>query len=158
MEQDSKKSGSSNENLNPMFYWKWVLKNRGGRITPRAITIDLDYNTIKQLVKNHPEVDFSVFDTDLEEESPLFRNVLFCERGRKTDTEYYTMLSEADYFYSNDNRLNLEAGLCGVKSCSTIEELEANLQSARVLTKIERIENWESAKNLLTRKNSYVIL
>lgn len=139
-----------------MFYWQWVMKNRGGRITPSVVLFDIDSEILVNMSEQYPTVDFLAFN--VETPNYFHSNILLLDRARKTQKQYLQILSDADYLYASDPRIRQEASLCGVKVFDNLDDLHAELRNPKVLQKVERIENWESAKNLLTRKIPYVKL
>lgn len=145
MEQDLNKSGS---NLNPMELWKYVMAGREDRLPCILIKGEVPEG-IRNLIIATEEfpIDWVV------EDGPVIsnaKNILYRERNRLTDKEWYRSLSNVDYLIcvAGDTEYCLQAALCGVKVITDEEELEG--KSIKVLPKYDRIENWENAKNLLT--------
>lgn len=145
MEQGLNKSGL---NLNPMELWKYVMAGREDRLpcilikgeTPegvRNLIISTEEFPIDWIVEDGPEI-------------PDAKNVLYREKNRLTDKEWYRSLSNVDYLIciDGDTEYCLQAALCGVKVITDEEELEG--QSIKVIPKYDRIENWEIAKKSLT--------
>lgn len=137
-------------NLDPMFYWQWVMKNKSERIVPRVVFRGVPQDVAEELGLNLPNVDILVFDTVPNGCFPIYDNVKLYERNRFTEKQYLQQLSLADYFYSENEKENIEAGLCGVKVLETPDELWKNREKLHVLTVHERIDCWEYWKNLLT--------
>ena len=139
-------------NLNPMFCWKYVLSSRFEKRVPLVITFNVSQSETETLALNFSNADYLAFNPIPSGYIPIYDNVTFSDRKRKTDKEYLKMLSDTDYFYSRDKRACLEASLCGVRAFNDFEKMAKAFFSnpPKVLTKVERIENWEQAKKLLT--------
>lgn len=151
MEQNLKKSGW---NLNPMFYWKYVM-NKTSKTVPEIRFIDYPLDEVKliKLAYENPTLNFTV-ET---EENPggllvSQNNVKYVWRKILNSEERLKALSNTDYAVcKNDNPRGLEAGLCGIKLFTSFEELKENITKLKVLNSVERIENWENTKNRLTK-------
>ncbi len=139
------------QNLDPMFYWKWVIKNKTPKTIPLVVLEGLDELGIEELAALFPSIDFIAFDIGSNIYFPKHNNLKIAERHRYTDYQYLDLLSRTDYFYTQDENSKLEACLCGVRVFENKEKLLEELKRPMVLTTFGRIDNWEKTKNLLTR-------
>lgn len=149
MEQKLEKSG---QNLNPMFYWKWVMKNKVPKAVPLVVLSSVSQTDAEVLSLNFNRIDYVFFDVPPNESMFVHENIKFAERARYTEKEYLDLLSRADYFYSPKEKDRIEAGLCGCKILHSVSELInfAEDNNIKILGFVERITNWENTKNLLT--------
>lgn len=139
MEQDYGKSGL--KSLNPMHCWKYVMSS-SHRIVPAVLVMKKPDN-LKEIANSNPNVDFIVleYSDDVRET----QNIIFTTRERYTLSEWYKKLGEVDYVLcSKNDPIKFECGLCGVSQIEKIGEIH-------VLNSVERIENWEKAKNSLDK-------
>lgn len=135
-----------NLNLDPMYFWQFVMKGSEDRLPCVLIKGNIP-EELTGVIKNHPYVSWIVEDG---EEVPNLKNVLYRERKRQTDKGWLQGWSSIDYLVCDeeDNEYWMVAGLCGVK---IIFEWDKDLE-IKVLSKVERIENWELTRSLLTKK------
>lgn len=140
------------KNLDPMFYWKYVMK-KGNRSYPEVRFIDFPINdgALAKLAHNNPEVVFRVESEDPPGGIPVFQsNVHFVWRKMMTPKQRLEALNNTDYVVCKKNSVyGFEAGLCGVRVLHSLDALK-NIDILRVLSSLERIENWEKTKELLT--------
>lgn len=132
-------------NLDPMYFWQFVMKGSEDRLPCILIKGNVPEDLV-EVIKNNPYVSWIVEDG---EEIPELKNVLFRDEKRLTEKERTRGWSSIDYIICDKNQPEcwLVAGLCGVK---VLFEWNDNTK-IKVLSKVERIENWEWARNLLTK-------
>lgn len=152
MEQSLEKSGW---NLNPMFYWQYVM-NKSARVIPEVRFIDypLDEVELIKIAYENPGIHFTV-ETEDNPGGVLVHqnNVKYVWRKLLNPQERLKALGLTDYVICReDDPLGLEAGLCGVevKHYKSIQGLSQDIENLKVLDSVERITNWEKTKSLLT--------
>lgn len=147
MEQECERNGFMS--LDPMYYWKYVMK-KGSRTRPevRLIDAEVEVETIAKLAYYNPNIIFRVETENNLGGLPVHQeNVHYVWRGIMSEKERLNALNNTDYvIYKDDNLYGLEAELCGAER---IEISDVN-EKLTVLNSVERIENWEKAKKVLT--------
>ena len=134
------------KNLNPMFYWQFVMSKHLDRLPCVLIKGEPAEGVLEWIQSVKRPVDWIIEDG----ENTGLRNVVYRERNRLTEREWLKGLTTIDFLLCNEKEKIywMTASLCGVSSFFSLEEIEK--QEIRVLNNVERIENWEFAKNLLT--------
>ena len=148
--QGLEKSGSTN--LNPMFWWKYVMMDKAHSV-PSFCVIGRMSESLIELAKTYPEFIFYLLQTDMDSGIPNYGNIVvrwkYSLVEDKAKGEWW---SKIDYLLCSDKfeEDKLEAGLCGVKCLESGEDFVLKVVQGVPLTKVDRIENWEFTKNLLT--------
>ena len=137
--------GYRNLNLDPMYFWQYVMKGSEDRLPCILIKGNVPENLV-EVIKDNPYVNWIVEDG---EEVPELKSVLYREQKRLTTKSWLKGWSSIDYIICDKNQPEcwLVAGLCGVK---VLFEWDNDLK-IKVQSKVERIENWEWSRNLLTK-------
>lgn len=137
--------------LDPMHYWDYVMK-KGERTRPeiRLVDYDIEVEKLVKIAYNNPKYIFRVESENNPGMIPVYQeNVHYVWRGILSEKERLRALNNTDYvIYKDGNDRGLEAELCGAKRIG-LEEINENLT---VLNSVERIENWEKARNVLTKE------
>lgn len=146
MEQELNKNG---DRLDPMRFWRYVLRKDKRDVVPRIVIYQKKIlnEAILTFIRRHPEYDF-IFDDIPYFEAP--QNVLFRFTNR-IDYKFWVEHWNRVDFLLCDEEEDLywkTAGLCGVRALHTPNSL-LNIDIHK-LDSIERIDNWENVKNLLT--------
>lgn len=133
-------------NLDPMYFWQFVMKGSEDRLSCVLIKGNIPENLV-EVIEHNPYVSWIVEDG---EEVPSLKNVLYRERKRLTDKEWVKGWSSIDYLVCDEEDAEywMVAGLCGTSVKFGWNE---NID-IKVLSKVERIENWEWARSVLTKK------
>lgn len=137
-------------NLNPILYWKYVMAIK--RSYPCIVFFDIVPKQLETWAKKYPRISFIVeFSNYREFPNKYFSsNIIYRWRESLSDEEWLERWRWTDILLCDKEKLDywLQANLCGVKCI--FNEKDLNLDEVQVLTSVERIENWENAKNLLT--------
>ena len=138
------------EELNPMFFWARVMKT-WDKQCPEVVIKKACDDAILSIVKNNPNIDF-VFEDVQEIPDTKIENVYFRRRDRMSYRQWVDSWERTDYLLCDEEDKNywMQAGLCGVQVIYSLEELKQNLSEIHCLSKLERVENWEKYKKLLT--------
>ena len=133
-------------NLDPMYFWQFVMKGSEDRLPCILIKGNIPENLV-EVIEHNSYVSWIVEDG---EEVPSLKNVLYRERKRLTDKEWIKGWSSIDYLVCDEEDAEywMIAGLCGT---SVKFGWNVNID-IKVLSKVERIENWEWARSVLTKK------
>lgn len=158
MEVELNKSGL--KNLDPMAYWKYVMAVKRGK--PCVVIFDIFPEELEYLAKKYPLVDFVIEAKDYDDipKGQTCPNIIYRWRDNLSEKEWLNRWRWTDCLLCNENVLEywIRAKLCGVKCVFDISDLNDFLENAHVLNSIERIENWEYAKSLLTHQKTCAIL
>lgn len=147
MEQELKKNGY--KDLNPMFFWQFVLNKHCSSVPTIAIyKPDLCNEDFFEFVEKNQQYDF-VFDAF--EYCDVPHNVLIRFLEKHEYKSWVRDWNRIDYLLCDEKekRYWMSAGLCGVKVFHNVNDLlKSNIHK---LSSVERIDNWENTKNLLTK-------
>ena len=137
----------NSKNLDPMFFWRFVMSKYSDRLPCVLIKGNPSPEVIDWMKRVKRPVNWIVEDGG---EIPGMKNVLYRERNRYSDRDWLKSLSTTDYYIFDDENKDywLPVALCGVKIIFDAKELSE--LEPEVLTTLDRIDNWERAKNLLT--------
>ena len=135
-------------NLNPMFFWpqvkRWHEKSFPIVVFYKSVPNDLERwaneNKLAEFILEDCEVSFNL------------QNVISRWRDKAEYKSWVESWAKVDYLVcdKSEEEYWLQAGLCGVKVIFDLSDFENLLPTLPPLTKIERIENWENTKKLLT--------
>lgn len=150
MEQGYEKNGL---NLDPMFFWQYVMA-KGQRVRPRVAFIDLklEKEMVDNIADELPYVDFIIEEESVDNKVKSSKeNVLYRWRDRIEYKNWLKTWTTVDYGVgSKENVLSKQVALCGVKMFENVDDFLALGENIRVFNNVDRIENWESARKLLT--------
>lgn len=147
MEQELKKTGY--HDLNPMFFWHFVL-NRHSSSIPIIVVYksSLCDEALMTFIRENQKYDF-ILDNFAHYDAP--QNVLFRYLERYEYKTWVRDWNKIDYLLceEKEKRYWMSAGLCGVNVFHNVKDLlRADIHK---LSSLERIDNWEKTKNLLTK-------
>lgn len=148
MEYDSNENGL--QNLNPMYLWKFVRQDKT-RTQPRVIVQVEKEQEILELANQNHEWEFVIISDTLWDNTNL-PNIKIVWGSSLRGEQLYRLYASADFVLSDiDNPEQwLPAMFCGATPLYSLDQLKEQLIQPRVLTLVERIENWETAGNTLT--------
>lgn len=147
--QKSEKNGL---NLNPMYFWPHVMGYQNRACSKVVIRHCVSVFKICELAKEYTTVNFVLEDYSTSA-STTHPNILWRWTDRLTYEEWVRGWSTTDYLLCDEIDRNywMQAQLCGVKIFFDLKTFEQELKTGlKILSSVERINNWESAKNLLT--------
>lgn len=135
-------------NLDPMFFWPQVMRWHE-KVCPMVVFQGFTPPKLSEWSDKYKNVDFIVEDGDEIINKP---NVSFRWRERMDYKSWVESWARTDYLVCDKNNKDywLQASLCGTRALHTLEDFERMLPTLIPLAKIDRIDNWEKAKNLLT--------
>lgn len=140
------------QSLDPMRFWKYVM------VKKRESSCVVIYGYIPERLfvwaKENPQVKFIVESDTIPGEIPVFiPNVTYRWLTSMSYDEWLERWKWTDYVLCNEKvpEYWVQAQLCGVQPLFEEESLEATLKNIQPLELVKRIENWETAKDYLTR-------
>lgn len=140
------------KSLNPMFFWPRVMK-WNERACPRVVIKGNTEEEFLEQIAKHQEIDFVIEDSD-SVIAPRLNNLVFRWSNKVSYKSWVDEWARVDYLICDENDKNywVQAGLCGVKVFFRWEDFVKALDQGEilVLSKVDRIDQWESTKNLLT--------
>lgn len=139
------------KNLDPMFFWKYVMPKSQHRI-PKVVFLDFDIDNpeIEKICSKYPEVYFIIEEGEYSRKKDFLEIVNYRWRDRMEYWQWLESWKFTDYVIANkdDIELWIQPALCGVKILFDVEDLG---DTVTPIDTVGRIENWEWAKTLLTK-------
>ena len=139
------------KNLDPMFFWKYVMPKTSHNI-PKVVFLDFDIDNseIEKICSKYPEVNFVIEKEEYSRKKDFLEIVNYRWRDRMEYWQWLDSWKFTDYVIANkdDIELWIQPALCGVKILFGVEDLG---DTVAPIDAVGRIENWEWAKTLLTK-------
>ena len=141
------------KNLDSMFFWKYVMPKSSHNV-PRVVFLDykIDITSLAKLANKHPEVSFLVESEKVPGGKEVFlKNVDYRWRERMEYWDWLKSWTTTDYVIVNEDDIEgwIQPALCGVKILFSEKDLPKEIVPVGT---VSRIENWEWARTLLTKK------
>jgi len=140
------------KSLDPMYFWPLVMRWKN-RVCPRIVIKGNSEEEFLEQISKHPEMDFVIEDSE-SLVAPRFNNLVYRWRNKMSYKSWVDEWARVDYLVCDENDKDywMQAGLCGVKVFFSWEKFVEALNRGEilVLSKIDRIDQWEMTKNLLT--------
>ena len=136
------------KNLNPMYYWQFVMKKKADRLPCVVIKGDPTVSVVR-LIQQYQNYPIHWIIEDGQEISEI-KNILYRDSSHLSYHEWVKNWSSVDFLICKESEKDywMVALLCGVSVI--FDDNIQDLPSIQVLSSVDRIENWEKAKNLLT--------
>lgn len=149
MEQESQGLMS----LNPMFFWQFVMP-KSTHLIPKVVCVDYKISREKliALANKYRDVDFIIENKCATgESSVILNNVGYRWRDRMEYRHWLESWTGIDYVIAQKENLEdwIQPALCGVKILFSEDELPEIIYP---FDSVSRIENWEWAKEVLTKE------
>lgn len=141
------------KNLNPMFYWQYVMP-KSSHLIPKVVFIDYEIEPAKLIIlaKKYADVDFVIESQSVPSgEVVALNNVDYRWRDRIEYRHWLESWTSIDYVIAKKENLDswIEPALCGVKILFSEDELPETINP---FDSVSRIENWEWAREVLTKE------
>lgn len=144
MEQELDKNGLTS--LNVIRYWKYVLKNKQHPFTV-VIAKPIDRQILMQMTFANVVFQVGV----IPDEELIFYRGLVMLRENLLDENAGEFWSKVDYVYCEENDpIQCLANACGASAVHDEKEMLGVALKKQPLTSIERVNNFEKAKEALT--------
>lgn len=150
MLQELEKNGL--KNLEPMDFWKNVIVKHK-HYKPRVLLMldsIRDNLAVVEIAQKHSECDFMIETPEVENVGWLGRNISY--RVKNQYREDRRNWANFDCVFGNEKDLDwVKVGLSGADVVFGIDGLKEYLKRPRVLSSVERVENFDRIKNIVDK-------
>ena len=139
------------KSLDPMRFWKYVMAKK--RQHPCVVIYGYLPEKLYLWAKENPMINFIVESDTIPGGIPVFiPNITYRWMEGMSYDEWLERWNWTDYVLCDENvpEYWLQAQLCGVTPIFNEEDFAKVLEGMKVLDSVKRIENWETARTLLT--------
>lgn len=147
---EQKFGASGLRNLDPMYFWKYVMAKK--REHPCVVIYNYKPEKLLIWAKEHPRVNFIVESDKVPGGIDVFiHNTVYRWMEGMSYDEWLRRWNWTDYVLcdENDKEYWIQAQLCGVTPLFRDKDLEKVLNDIQPLDSVQRIDNWEQARNYL---------